>query len=110
MSSFIDTIVFDASGHTGNEYYVRFVVDDTGYIYDEVAEALVAPAAAVWANTAIALDEQGLTGQFPVVVPDELPTGKRYNVVIYLQAGSDPANTDDIEKQYQTMLGSIFGF
>jgi len=108
--SYIDTIIFDAGGHTGNEYYIRIVDDDTGNVWDAIAEEMVAPAVGVWADEAIELVEQGSTGQFPIVIPTDLPTGYRYNIVIYKIAGSEAANTDDIEKQMQVMRGSIFGF
>lgn len=38
-----------------------------------------------------------------------LPAGI-YDMVIYKQAGASPANTDDVEKQYETRVGDIFGF
>jgi len=106
--SYIDTIIFDAGGHTGNEYYVRFVVDDTGQAWDDVNEKL--SLSSNWVDEAIELVEQGLTGQYPIVIPTDLPTGKRYNIVIYKLVGSEAQSTDDIEKQYQVMRGSIFGF
>lgn len=34
-----------------------------------------------------------------------------YDIVVYKQLGSEPDNTDDVEKQFETKLGgSIFGF
>lgn len=38
-----------------------------------------------------------------------LPAGT-YDMVIYKQLGSEPDNTDDVEKQYETKVGDIFGF
>ena len=46
---------------------------------------------------------------YSLTIPTALPVGK-YDVIIYLQAGSDPANTDDVALQYATVKGSIFGF
>ena len=38
-----------------------------------------------------------------------LPAGV-YDVVVYQQLGSTPANSDDVEKQFEIKVGSIFGF
>lgn len=38
-----------------------------------------------------------------------LPAGT-YDIIVYQQAGSVPANVDVIEKQFETKVGSIFGF
>lgn len=38
-----------------------------------------------------------------------LPAGT-YDIIVYQQAGSVPANVDVIEKQFTTKVGSIFGF
>jgi hypothetical protein len=108
--AFVDSIIYDSGGYTGNTYYVRFVDADTGAIWDGVAGAMVAAASAVWANCAIALADQAALGQYPITVPTNLPTGQRYDIVVHLQAGSVPINTDDIAEQYQIMRGSIFGF
>jgi len=105
--SYIDTIIFDSGGHTGKTYYFRIVEEDTGKAWDTSQKALSLTAS--WENTAIAMTEQGTTGQFPVVIPDELPAGK-YNIVVYEQAGSAPSNTDDIVEKYLRQKGSIFGF
>lgn len=38
-----------------------------------------------------------------------IPSGT-YDIIVYKQLGSEPANTDDVEKQFETKLGDIFGF
>ena len=38
-----------------------------------------------------------------------LPAGT-YDIIVYQQLGSEPANDDDVEKQFTTKVGSIFGF
>lgn len=38
-----------------------------------------------------------------------LPAGV-YDVVVYQQLGSTPVNSDDVEKQVEIKVGSIFGF
>lgn len=38
-----------------------------------------------------------------------IPAGT-YDVIVYKQLGSDPANSDDVVKQYETKMGDIFGF
>jgi len=110
--AYIDQIIYDAGGHTGNVYYVRFVVTGSApevkQIWDNVNEELaVSP---TWENSAIELIEVGLTGAFPIVTPEDLPEGKRYDVIVYKQLGSVPHYTDDVEKQYELKHGSIFGF
>jgi len=109
---YTDAIFYDAGGHTGFEYYIRFVAagssKEVKYIWDDVNEELVA--SPMWDDSAIDLIEIGETGAYPVEIPDKLPTGKRYDVIVYKKAGSFPVNTDDVEKQYSLSHGSIFGF
>jgi len=38
-----------------------------------------------------------------------LPAGT-YDIIVYVQLGSGPANSDDVEKQFETKVGDIFGF
>lgn len=106
-NQFIDRIVYDAGGHTGKTYYVRFVRRSDGYIWDNVAGAMVA--SPTWGDSAIELVETGETGAFPVVVPADLPPAY-YDVIVYEQLGSTPDNTDDVEAQWSRARGSIFGF
>ena len=103
----IDTL-YDALGHTGNTYYVRFVEADTNQIYDAVAKALVD--LPTWEDSSIKLVEKDSTGQFPVICPIELPKGHRYDCLVHKMAGSLPVNTDDVTKQSTFTLGSFFGF
>ena len=109
---YTDMIFYDAGGHTGFEYYIRFVAagssDEVKYAWDDVNEELVASPTRI--NSAIDLIEIGLTGAFPVEIPDGLPTGKRYDGIVYKKDGSVPQNTDDVMKQYSFSHGSIFGF
>jgi hypothetical protein len=108
LDPYIDRIFYDSLGYTGNTYYCRFVFNSDGTIWDADAAALaVSP---TWENSAVPLVEQGgNTGQYALIIPTALPVGK-YDVIIYLQAGSDPANTDDVALQYATIKGSIFKF
>lgn len=105
--SWMDRIFYDAQGHTGNSYYVRFIFKGDSSIWDDVAGELANSPS--WADTAIDLVEDGTTGQFPVVVPADLPQGI-YDVVIYKRAGSFVANTDEVENSFVLKQGSIFGF
>lgn len=108
--TYIDKIFFDAQGHTpGNIYYIRLVNRGSGYVWDNVAGAVVAPASAVWANSVITLVEDGTTGAYPVVIPADLPAGT-WEVIVYSQATSVPLNTDDVEDQYEAKVGGDFGF
>jgi len=103
----VDTL-YDALGHTGNSYYSRFIEADTGQIWDNVNEELAD--LPDYEDQAITLVEVGVNGQFPVVVPTNLPKGHRYDYVVSQMDGSEPANTDDIKKQRTFTHGSIFGF
>lgn len=104
---YIDRILYDSQGHTGNTYYVRFVKLADGKIWDNVNDVLAANPN--WEDSAIILSETGQTGQYNIVIPKALPRGN-YDVIVYKQDGSAPANSDDIELQYDTSAGSIFGF
>jgi len=105
--SWMERIFYDALGHTGNSYYVRFIFRGDSSIWDNVAEELKNSPA--WADSAVDMVEDGTTGQFPVVVPEDLPQGM-YDVVVYKKAGSVAVNTDDVETSYVLKNGSIFGF
>lgn len=106
-SSWMSRIFYDALGHTGNSYYVRFIFKGDSSIWDAVAEVLKNSPS--WIDTAVNLVEDGTTGQFPVVVPANLPQGV-YDVVVYKKAGSVEVNTDDVENSFVLKQGSIFGF
>ena len=105
--SWMDRIFYDALGHTGNNYYVRFIFRGDSSIWDDVAGAL--KNSPTWIDTVVDLVEDGTTGQFPVVVPADLHQGV-YDVVIYKRAGSIAANSDDVENTFVLKQGSIFGF
>ena len=92
----VDTL-YDALGHTGNNYYCRFIEADTGQIWDSVnGELADLPD---YEDQVIMLEEVGTNGQFPVIVPTNLPKGHRYDYVISQMEGSEPADTDDVKKQ-----------
>ena len=38
-----------------------------------------------------------------------IPSGT-YDIIVYKQSGSEPDHEDDVEKQWETKIGSIFGF
>jgi len=105
--SYIDRILYDSGGHTGNKYYVKFVRMADGKIWDNVNKEMATNPN--WENAAIALVETDTAGQFPIIIPADLPRGN-FDVIVYRQLGSVPQNTDDIELQYDTSVGSIFGF
>ena len=105
--SHINRMMYDSQGHTGLTYYALFVVKHTGESFDWVADALAANPTRP--DSAVLLGEVGTSGKFPIVVPTNLPTGKIYDVVVYLQAGTPAANTDDVQITYTLNHGSIFG-
>lgn len=101
--------LYDSGGHTGNTYYMR-IVGREGYIWDPINEEMVLHTAITWANSAIALVEDGLTGVFPITISPDIPAST-YDIIVYQQAGVTAVNTDDIESQWQAKLGGdIFGF
>lgn len=106
-SDYTSKNIFDAQGHTGNTYYYRIVGARDSKIWNDVTKVMETGVS--WADSAMTMTEVGNTGQFPVTIPGELPAG-RYDVVVYHQAGSDPADTDDVEQQWQESKGDIFGF
>lgn len=99
--------VFDAGGHTGNTYYYRIVGARDSKIWNDVLKVMALGVS--WNDSVMTLAEVGETGEFPVIIPGELPAGL-YDVVVYLQAGSEPASTDNVEKQWTETKGDIFGF
>jgi len=107
MDIYIDRIFMDALGHTGNTYYYRIIRRGDGMVWDNVALAF--SHSTTWADSVIILVEKGTTGQFPVLIPAGFPAAT-HEVAIYHQAGSNPANTDDVENSYETVVGDIFGF
>jgi len=100
-TSHIIRTLFDALGYTGNIYYARFVRKADGLIWDDSNEVMAAEPS--WSNSAVAITETGQTGQYPIYNPENLPAGT-YDIIIYQQSGSDPANTDDVELQFDAHI------
>lgn len=107
LNDYISQNIFDAMGHTGNRYYYRVMGSRDSLIWNDVLKLMEAVVS--WEDSAMNLTEVGTTGEFPVAVMSELPAGV-YDFVVYHQAGSLPANTDDVEKQWIEVKGGIFGF
>ena len=106
-NDYVSQNVFDAQGHTGNTYYYRIVGNRNSQIWNAVLSLMELGVS--WLQSAISLAELAGTGEFPVTVPGELPAGV-YDFIVYHQAGSEPAETDDVEKQWTEVKGDIFGF
>ena len=109
MDSYIDRHLHDAGGYTGNNYYVRIIRTFDSKVWDNNSASLKDVGDVTWANSAQALVEEGTTGTYPVLIPEDFPAGT-YEIIAYLRAGGSPANTDNVEKQWQTKVGGIFGF
>ena len=105
--SYIDRTIYDSLGHTGNTYYYRAVRKADGRIWDNINGELADNPN--WEDSAISLTETGTTGQFDVVIPENFPRGT-FDIIVYIQTGSAPQNTDDVELQYDTTVGGILGF
>ena len=95
---------------SGNTYYIRFINRITGYVWDDVAEAMGVASSVTWANSVVEVSEVGESGQYPIVLPTDLPKGATYDAVLYHQDGDSPANTDQVDEVYQLKYGSTFGF
>ena len=104
----VDRILFDVGGHTGKQFYIRWVEAGTNEIFNTITGVL--SITTNWADSVTELVENGSTGQFPIPIPDLLPTGHLYNVLAYELVGSVPANTDNVLQTYNLQRGSIFGF
>ena len=101
--------LYDSGGHTGNNYYMR-IIGREGYVWDPINEIMVLHTAITWANSAIALVEDGLTGVFPITISPDMPAST-YDIIVYNRATGVPLNSDDLENQWQAKLsGGIFGF
>ena len=108
-NSWIERNLYDSGGHTGNIYYIRIVRRQDSYVWDPINKAMKKESDIPWADSADELVEQGQTGVFPVVIAKEIPAST-YDIIVYKQLGSGPASSDDIEKQWETKIGDIFGF
>ena len=106
--SFITKTIYDAAGHTGNVYYITLVEQGTTYAWNFTVGAMQANPARI--NMSYVLTEVGTSGRFPVDIPDALPGGHVYDIVIYKQAGASPAVTDAVQDSFVLPKGSIFGF
>lgn len=105
--------LYDSGGHTGNIYYMR-IIGREGYVWNPTTELMVLDSVITWGDSVILLVEDGpvgyLTGVFPITISPNI-SASTYDIVVYQQAGGAPAETDDIESQWQAKLGGdIFGF
>ena len=109
MSDYIERNLFDAGGHTDNIYYIRIVRRSDSKVWNPTTEEMVDGALADWDDTITFLIEDGTTGVFPIIIVKELPAGT-FDCIVFQQLGSEPANTDDVTKQFEFKHGDIFGF
>jgi len=107
-SDYVDRIYYDASGYTGNVYYFRVIRRSDGAIWDYTSEEFSTSTA--WLDSVNIMEQIGSTGQYLIRIDKDLPASDTYDVVIYKRVGATPANTDDVQDQYQLKFGSIFGF
>jgi len=93
---------------SGRAFYYKLVRRDDNYIWDDVSKALVETP--TWVNSAIAVTEITDTGIYPIIIPDDLPNGVTYDVVVFIQKNAAPIVTDEVDSGYVLKYGSIFGF
>lgn len=109
-SDWIERHLHDAGGHTGNIYYIRIISRTHSKIWDPTNKVMKAVGDITWDASTILLVEEGLTGVFPIVIAKEM-SADTYDIIAYRQLGSTPANSDDVEKQWESKLGGdIHGF
>ncbi len=108
-NDWIERHLHDACGHTGNTYYMRLISRTDSKIWNPNSKEMKAVGSITWANSVTLLVEEGTTGVFPVVMSKDVPADT-YDIIVYKQLGGAPANTDDIEKQWEVKVGDIFGF
>jgi len=109
LADYCERNLFDAGGHTSNVYYIRIIRRVDSYVWDPTNKIMVPADAIPWEGSTTILQEKDATGVFPVVMPKEVPAGT-YDITVYKMSGSIPQNTDDVEKQWETKKGGIFGF
>lgn len=81
--SYIERFLYDAGGHTSNDYYVRLVRHGDGKIWNPITYVLEAEADITWDESAKALVEKGLTGVFPIVIPIDKRTVEEIALELY---------------------------
>jgi len=109
LADYIERNLFDAGGHTGSTYYLRIVRRVDSYVWDPTNKIVVPAGSIPWAGSTTVLQEEDGTGVFPVIMPKEVPAGT-YDFVVYKMLGSMPQDTDDVERQWETKKGGIYGF
>lgn len=107
MNAYKDRTYYASGGHVDNAYYYYRALRRDGYVLNGSTKQY--EQSPTWAASAIDMPEDGTTGAFPVTIPADCAAAT-VDIVIYKRAGSSPANTDDVVDQYQTKIGSIFGF
>lgn len=100
--------IYDVSGHTGNTYYIVCVEQRTGRVWNNQTRQMEENPDRE--DCAIILQEIGTSGRFVIELPDDLPKGSKYDIVVYKQDGSEPADTDNVQDTITVEYGSIFGF
>lgn len=109
MNEYIEKIYFPTTGHVDNTYYYfRVVRRADAWVWNNVDEEFQSSPS--WADSAIDMAENGTTGAFPIIIPEDFPASGTVEIIVYLRAGSAAVNTDDVKDQYEIKIGSIFGF
>lgn len=110
MQAYIDRIFFAANGHVeGDIYYYRLIRRDDNkvWVWNNITKALAE--VVDWADSVVDAPENGTNGEYPIVIPADVPGGSYY-VTVYKMVGSFPANIDDVQDNYLCKIGDIFGF
>jgi len=91
---------------SGSTYYYRLIKSGDNTIWNNVTGAV--EEAPDWANTVITITEISGQGIYPIILPDTLPVGNIYALVVY--NGVIPSNSNNIDSGHILNHGSIFGF
>lgn len=87
---------------TGETYYIRIVRRSDSKIWDPSNKVMKAVGDISWANSAIALVEQGSTGVFPVVIPMDRRTVEQISYELYGK------RFEDLTDAQKTVVGTAF--
>lgn len=103
-----DRLVPLSTGHSTSTHYAQLISRSSGEFWD--GANVVLSSSFNYADTVIALTEISSSGVLGFIAPTDLPAGKIYLLIVRLQAGASPANTDNIVASQELRWGGGFGF
>ena len=107
MSVFTHSILYDANGHNGKNYYVVAIRRSDGYAWNWTAKAMQDDPVRTFC--ALECPEIGTSGRYKINLDSDLPRGVPLDLSICERAGATPANSDD-QKELIPFTYGDFGF